>query len=157
MCRLTDVKARNLIPGIKPLQHGEVSGLRLELGASPGISKWILRFVSPHSGKRRDMGLGRYPDVGLADAAQLALDARKVIASGEDPLEQRALARKQRDNEVATLTFQQAAQRVHVVSKSSWKNGRHVDHWINSLRSYRKLRSATGSAPKSTQATPADR
>lgn len=136
MGRLTDVKARNLIPGSKPLQHGGVSGLRLEPGASPGIGKWIMRFVSPQSGKRRDMGLGRYPDVGLADAAQLAMDARKAIAAGEDPIEQRALARKQRDNEVATLTFQQAAQRVHDVSKSGWKNGKHVDQWINSLRDY---------------------
>ena len=46
------------------------------------------------NGARRDMGLGRYPEIGLKEARQRALDARRLIGGGSDPIEARRAARK---------------------------------------------------------------
>ena len=84
---LTDVKARKLKPGEKSLLVGGVTGLYLQAGLHTGAGKFIFRFVSPVSGKRRDMGLGTYPTIGLAEARQKALKARDLIANQIDPIE----------------------------------------------------------------------
>jgi hypothetical protein len=46
------------------------------------------------NGARRDMGLGAYPAVSLAEARIAAADARKLIAENADPLAARIAARK---------------------------------------------------------------
>jgi integrase len=94
MAGLTDLQARRISPGSKPLPDGTVKGLRLFPGAEKGRGKWIQRFVSPITGKRRDMGLGSYPEIGLKEARQEALDARRLIEGGKDPIEAREAARK---------------------------------------------------------------
>jgi hypothetical protein len=53
---------------------------------------WVLRYQL--KGARRDMGLGRFPDVGLAAARTFALRARGLISQGIDPLEARKEAKK---------------------------------------------------------------
>src|ERR1035437_9275944 len=68
MTQITDLKAKKVAPGDKPVADGSIPGLRLEPGSAKGQGKWILRFVSPVTKKRRDMGLGTYPEVGIADA-----------------------------------------------------------------------------------------
>ena len=86
---LTDVKARKITPDDKTLAVGGVKGLYLRAGTSKGTGKFFLRFMSPATGKRRDMGLGSYPEFGLADARRLAMEAHRLIADGVDPIEQR--------------------------------------------------------------------
>ncbi|MFM5038929.1 Arm DNA-binding domain-containing protein [Aeromonas veronii] len=61
MAILTDTKARNLKPEDKPLPHGGVTGLALHPSTIKGKGKWVLRYVSPITGKRRNAGLGSYP------------------------------------------------------------------------------------------------
>ncbi len=73
-------------------RHSDGDGLYLVV-ASSGRRKWVYRYQA--NGARRDMGLGSYPDVGLADARIAAGDARKLIAQGEDPVEARRAARKE--------------------------------------------------------------
>lgn len=41
------------------------------------------------TGKRRDMGLGVYPEVGIADARIRGMAARQSIASGKDSIDER--------------------------------------------------------------------
>jgi integrase len=72
-------------------RHGDGDGLQLVVSPS-GRRKWILRYQL--NGARRDMGLGSYPAVGLADARVAAGDARKVITQGRDPVEARKAAKK---------------------------------------------------------------
>jgi hypothetical protein len=86
MKQITDLLAKRIAPGGKPVAHGLVRGLRLEPGASKGRGKRIFRFVSPVTGKRRDMGLGVYPEFGIADARARAMEARQAIAIGKDLL-----------------------------------------------------------------------
>lgn len=134
--QLTDLKARRIAPGDRPLPHRQVPGLRLEAGNAKGEGKWILRFVSPVTGKRRDMGLGRYPDVGLSAARTKGLAARELISAGKDPIEVRAADREEISNRAEALTFEQAARKVHAELKPGWRNAKHVDQWINTLRDY---------------------
>jgi len=46
--------------------------------------KWIFRFTLNQ--KRRDMGLGRFPDIGLREARNRRDEARKLVAQGQDPI-----------------------------------------------------------------------
>jgi integrase len=115
---------------------GKITGLRLESGSAKGQGKWILRFVSPVTGKRRDMGLGAYPEVGIAAARAEGSAARQSIASGKDPIEEREADRAARAGIAKAITFEQAARQVHEAQKPGWKNSKHADQWINTLRDY---------------------
>jgi integrase len=75
----------------KPGNHEDGDGLRLVVGERGG-KKWVLRFSL--AGKRREMGLGSFPEVGLADARNAAFEARKLVASGVDPIEARNAEKK---------------------------------------------------------------
>lgn len=83
---LNTLKAKNLAAG----KYSDGQGLWL-CKRTPVHGKWILR-VNVH-GKRREMGLGRYPDVGLAEARERAAAARRQVRDGVDPIEERAKVR----------------------------------------------------------------
>lgn len=63
---------------------GGVAGLALQVLPSGGRS-WILRATIGN--RRREMGLGGYPDVTLARAMEAAREARDAIRRGLDPIE----------------------------------------------------------------------
>ena len=69
---------------------GGVPGLALQVTTS-GSRSWILRATI--AGRRRDMGLGSFPEVSLADAREAARSARTKIRSGLDPIEEGRAAR----------------------------------------------------------------
>lgn len=87
MGRLTDRSVKAAIAG----KHNDGDGLMLVVSPA-GSKKWVLRYQI--AGKRRDMGLGPYPEVGLAAARQAAAQARSQAAQKVDPLAARAIARK---------------------------------------------------------------
>ena len=130
---LTETQARRIKPGDKPLADGSVTGLRLIPTTAKGRGKWQLRFVSPEAKRRRDMGLGSYPDVAIAKARERALEARKLISAGLDPIEEKIRRRQQSANKTQVPTFEVAARMVHKEHKAGWSNGKHVDQWLNSL------------------------
>jgi integrase len=68
--------------------------LRTVKGGSPG---W--RFDYSHDGKRKTLSLGTYPDTGLALARQKAAEARRLIAAGTDPSDQRKAAKAERERQ----------------------------------------------------------
>lgn len=136
MAHLTDLRARRIAPGDKPVADGMITGLRLEPGTERGRAKWILRFVSPVTGKRRDLGLGVFPEVGIVEARSAGMIARQLIAAGKDPIDERGATRMARKAEVEALTFEQAARQVHEEQRPGWKNPKHADQWVNSLRDH---------------------
>lgn len=73
---LNDAKARKLKPTEKPVSDGTITGLYLVPGGSTGSGKWILRFLSPTTGKRREMGLGSYPTTSIREARTKTFEAR---------------------------------------------------------------------------------
>lgn len=133
---LTETRARRIKATDKPLADGTVVGLRLLPGTVNGRGKWQLRFMSPVTNKRRDMGLGVYPDVSILSARERASEARRQIAMGIDPIKE---AQRQQDESscaVSVPTFEEAAKSVFEEHKASWSNGKHVDQWINTLTVY---------------------
>lgn len=134
---LTETRARRIKPEDKPLPDGTVTGLRLLAGSTAGRGKWQLRFVSPESGKRRDMGLGTYPEVSISDVRQRAAEARRLVASGIDPIEEQSRrAQQEAVDGIRVPTFREAALQVHEELKPGWSNGKHVEQWINTLTAY---------------------
>ena len=132
MAILSDTKARNIKPDDPQLAHGGVTGLVLIPAKTKGHGKWVLRFVSPLSGRRRNAGLGTYPEVGIADASKRATAMREQIAAGVDPLE----AKKIEANTPEMPTFKVAATTVHTEMLPGWKNVKHGQQWINTLAEY---------------------
>lgn len=113
-----------------------VKRLRLEPGTAQGQGKWIFRFVSPVTGKRRDMGLGAYPMVSLAMARSEGKSAEQKLASGLDPIDCRNAEREAVRASANVMNFKQAALKVHGEQKPGWKNAKHADQWINTLQTY---------------------
>lgn len=113
---------------------GEVAGLALLVKAT-GARSWILRCSI--AGKRRDMGLGGYPDVTLADARRRARELREQIDNGIDPIGQRREARAAlRAALVKAMTFNQCVDAYLGAHKESWSNAKHRQQWRNTLSTY---------------------
>jgi integrase len=138
MVILTDRAARNLLPTDRPIADGAVTGLYLHPSPQRGHGKWKLRYVSPETQKRRDMGLGTYPAVGIATAREAAQEARKAIVRGVDPLAERGRVEAAHASAAAVkrYTFEVAAVEVFETLKPSWANPKHAAQWITTMKSY---------------------
>lgn len=105
--------------------YDDGGGLRLTVRAG-GSRSWTLRYQM--AGRRRDMGLGRFPDVSLAKAREKADAARRLIADGIDPLAEKG--RRQ------ALSFEKAAEGLLASRASAWRNGKHAAQWRSTLATY---------------------
>lgn len=132
------LKAKQVENLTAPGTYEDGNGLRLVVKAS-GAKSWVLRYQL--EGKRREMGLGSFPDKPLADAREEANDARRLIRTGVDPLE----ARKARLEAARLEQLQAAAKRItfNTVSadyiaahKAGWRNAKHAQQWVNTLKTY---------------------
>jgi Arm DNA-binding domain len=122
--KLTDRTVKTIGPG--RYSDGAVKGLMLVVRDS-GSRAWVLRYQI--GGRRRDMGLGPYPEIGLADAREKALDARRLIKrDGKDPIAVRRRAK--------VKTFKEAAKALIESKKSGWRNAKHAAQWSSTLETY---------------------
>ena len=99
---LTDTAIRKAKPADKTQRLFDGGGLYLEL--SPTGGKWW-RLKYRFGGKEKRLSLGTYPDTGLADARDKRDAARKLLAAGVDPGEQRK-AEKAAGEERAANSFE---------------------------------------------------
>lgn len=134
---LTDTAIRNAKPGItpagketggKPYKMGDAGGLYLEV--APAGGKWW-RLKYRYDGKEKRLSLGVYPDVSLKDARQRRDDARKLLADGVDPGENRKAA-KAAKAERATNSFEVIAREWFAKNSASWVSN-HGDRIIRRL------------------------
>ncbi|MGL5304525.1 MAG: tyrosine-type recombinase/integrase, partial [Aeromonas sp.] len=100
--------------------------------SAKGRGKWVLRYVSPMTGRRRNAGLGIYPEISIADAGNQARQMREQLAKGLDPL---ALKQEQA-NKPAIPTVEIAARQVHQQLLPGWRNPKHGKQWISTLEQY---------------------
>ncbi|WP_370286578.1 tyrosine-type recombinase/integrase [Pseudooceanicola nanhaiensis] len=108
-----------------PGRHGDGRGLFLYVKPT-GARSWVLRYQV--QGRRRDLGLGAYPDVTLAMARDRAAEARRLIAEEQDPI-----ARKQ---QAKPKTFKEAALELIESKRPGWKNAKHAAQWTATLDAY---------------------
>src|SRR3984893_8069962 len=108
----------------------------LYLGASRTETKsWICRFQ--RDGRRRDMGLGPYPDISLADARTRASTHRRQLHDGIDPLDAKEAQRRVERASVAKgRTFREIAEEFIGRNQTSWRNAKHRQQWRNTLQAY---------------------
>lgn len=98
-----------------------------------GRKRWAMRIMV--SGRRRDFGLGPLHKVSLQDARDQAAKYRSMAYRGLDPSAERR--REQKGEQADQVpTFEHVAQQVHQQRRAGWKNGKHVDQWINTLRDH---------------------
>jgi hypothetical protein len=114
--------------------YGDGGNLWLQI-TKTGAKSWLFRYRVAN--KLFGMGLGPTRTVSLAEARQKALDARKLLIDGINPL----VAKKQ--NQIAAalanvkmMTFDQCADAYILAQKTGWKNAKHADQWTNTLNTY---------------------
>lgn len=113
---------------------GGVAGLYLQITGT-GARSWVLR--ASVAGKRRDMGLGGFPDVTIAQARENARTARDQIQKGIDPIEQRRQARSAlAASRAAAKTFEDCVTDFMEARQSEWRNPKHRQQWQNTLDTY---------------------
>jgi len=110
-----------------PGKYEDGGGLRLVVSKA-GAKKWVVRFTI--NSKRREMGLGSYPDVSLGEARDKASDARKLADKGIDPIEAKKV------EEAKIPTFTSCAARYIRAHRSAWKNAKHARQWVSTLKTY---------------------
>ncbi|MFN8828516.1 MAG: tyrosine-type recombinase/integrase [Labrys sp. (in: a-proteobacteria)] len=123
---LTALSAKNAPRGM----HADGGGLYLNVAAG-GSRSWIFRYQL--GGKRREMGLGSFPALSLADARRVAAEQKTLVATGRDPIGERARAK---EGERRIPTFGEIAD-VYVASQSvAWRNEKHRWQWRTTLATY---------------------
>lgn len=102
---LVITQLRNAKPGLKPYKLADEKGLFLLIQPSGGML-WRFKYrIDGHDDdghpKRveKKLGLGTYPEVGLKEARERRDEARRLLARGIDPAEQ-----KQRDKRAAMVS-----------------------------------------------------
>ena len=141
-------KAEELKPvqlrGLDPGRHavGGDPGLLLQVQTrdgrdqpNSGRSSWVLQYMI--AGRRRQLGLGPYPEVTLADAREKARQVRQGIRDGIDPLAAKAVARSAIQAAVArAVTFQTAAEDRIAAHQAEWRNAKSGKAWTATLKTY---------------------
>ncbi|MEH6653538.1 tyrosine-type recombinase/integrase [Loktanella salsilacus] len=123
---------KKLVENLNAGRHGDGNGLYLVVDPS-GARRWIVRVVvkgqrnKKGAPLRTDFGLGGADIVTLNQARERALEYRRMAKQGLNP---RFNAHKE------VPTFEEVAQQVHIDRMPTWKNQKHGEQWINTLRDY---------------------
>ena len=108
MARTGKLSAVEVAKAKGPAVLHDGGGLYLRVSAS-GAKSWVFRYQL--DGKRRDMGLGPYPDYSLAAARGRATERRKQRHDGIDPLDAKEAQEQAQQLAVAKgRTFREAAE-----------------------------------------------
>jgi hypothetical protein len=116
---------------------GGVAGLLLRISpqSENGASSWVLRVMV--GDRRRDIGLGGFPDVTLAQAREKARVLREQIRQGIDPVTERKAAKRALiASQARFMTFAEAAKQAHAVKASEFRNAKHAQQWLSVLETY---------------------
>jgi integrase len=116
-------------------RYSDGGGLYLNVSGT-GSRSWL--FMWKKDGKRREMGLGSYPETSLAKARTKAADCRAMVADGKDPIQER-------DREATVIpTFGDEADALIIAMKPQFRNAKHIAQWEMTLKVYAKsLRTKT--------------
>lgn len=121
----------------EPGTYEDGEGLRLVVKAT-GRKSWLLRFQL--DGRRREMGLGSYPEISLKSARLDASSKRRKLSDGVDPLaardvERAALREAQRASEAKQLRFDVLAVEYSAAHGAAWSE-KWRKGWMRKLELY---------------------
>jgi integrase len=130
--KLTDKAIAATKPREKAFRLSDGEGLLLEVQPS-GKRTWLFRFML--LGRRRDMGLGAYPAVSLADARKAARGAAAHVEARRDPIAERERAVRERaeqdrlEEAAQARTFRDVAERLIAAQAPGWTSPRTKASW----------------------------
>jgi integrase len=134
MGKLTALEVKNATATKTGRYLGDGNGLWLQV-IPTGAKSWIFRYT--RDGRAREMGLGATHTITLAEARELALECRKKLQNGGDPLAEREAARLAVKLEAAkAMTFDQCAAAYIEAHRPGWKNAKHASQWVNTIATY---------------------
>jgi integrase len=119
---------------------GQPQGLTLHIKApkSPQSQPqgcWVLR--ANVGSKRRNIGLGTYPEVSLAEARRKATELKNLCSQGVDPIEMRQKKRADADlQRLKSKTFKQVAEEYLTTHESDYRNEKHRKQWRSTITTY---------------------
>jgi len=119
---LTDTEIRKAKPHSKPYKLSDGAGLYIWITPSGG-RKW--RASYRHEGKQKTATFGGYPEASLALARERHRDARKLLAEGIDPMEQRKAVKSAQD--AASVNSFASIAALWMEHWQEGKSARHVD------------------------------
>lgn len=127
---------------VKPLTNTEIKqakskekeyslsdGKGLMLSVRPSGSKvWIFKYYRPFTKKRTNLTFGPYPEISLAEARKMHLEANTLLAKDIDPKEQRD-QEAIRGKEDAENTFKSVAEQWFEVKRTNVTENYAIDVW----------------------------
>lgn len=116
------MKAKSLAAG----KYADGQGLWL-VKRSQQAGKWVLRLSV--SGKRREMGLGPWPEVSIADARAMALQARATLRDGADPV----AARRKEQKSAKRISLRDAVDGCFKARQAELKGDGTAGRWLSPL------------------------
>lgn len=132
MATLVGKLTKKLVENLGPGRHGDGAGLYLIVDPS-GARRWIVRVTVKGQRNRKggplrtDFGLGGADVVTLNQARERALEYRRMAKSGLNP---RFTAQRE------IPSFEEMSRQVHIDRLPTWKNAKHGQQWLNTLRDY---------------------
>jgi integrase len=116
-------------------RYSDGHGLYLQVANPPNNACWVFQYE--RNGRARAMGLGPLHTIGLREARERALTARKLLLDGVDPLDAKRNERDRRAaQEARNVTFRQVAELYYAAHADSWTNAKHRAQFLSTLRDY---------------------
>jgi integrase len=109
-----------------PGRYADGGGLYLLIRGG-GAKYWLARLQK--GGKRRDIGLGSWPGVSLAEARERLREVARAVEAGRDPVAERKRA-------AGMPSFAEAAAKRHAELGPTFRNRKHRAQWLASLEAY---------------------
>lgn len=115
-----------------PGRHADGNGLYLFVTDSK--ASWVFRYRDRRTGRQRDMGMGSASLLTLAEARAKALEARRMIVNGQDPIDTRTAERDAlRTSHANVRTFSDCALACIEAKRAEWRSQKHADQWRRTL------------------------
>ena len=133
---LSDLQLRHWAKAGQPLAKSDGGGLTFTVSAS-GCAAWILRYR--YGGRRYELTLGRYPDVGLSEARAMAVIKRADVLKGSNPAAEKIKAKAMavKDMTVRALIKDYKEKKLITLAKSTQvcytRHLKRVEHRLGSL------------------------
>lgn len=112
---------------------GGIAGLYLTVSEN-GARSWILRIVI--GSNRREIGLGAYPEISLADARIKARECREKVKKGIDPIAEKRAVKAKLVAQQKAMTFDMAFPKYLKMKTQEFSNEKHIKQWTSTLTTY---------------------
>jgi integrase len=129
--QLTDIVVKKLSRAGRHTDE-QTKGLHLWVKVT-GQKYWIFRYT--YQSKRLGMSLGAYPEVGLRQARERAIEARSSINKGIDPAQEKKAAKTVAPTNPSPK-FQDFALAYIETMRPKWRNQKHGDQWVATVSNY---------------------